>query len=218
MGDSKVKSILTQEAVNLSQTIVDHDHTIDQKRMISLGKLSRSIADSLRKRGQADIIVICTHNSRRSHIGQLALKLAALYYGIDGLRTYSGGTEATALNYRVVKALRSLGLNVKQLSEGTNPKYYIPLEKDDSLLDIHFSKPYDNSYNPQESFIALMVCNSADEACPVVTGAKYRVSLPYIDPKISDDTDKESTTYLNKVLEIGKEMFYVISEVKKSGT
>ncbi|RME96097.1 MAG: hypothetical protein D6772_12365 [Bacteroidetes bacterium] len=44
----------------------------------------------------AKLTVICTHNSRRSHMGQLWLAAAAAYYGIEGIATYSGGTEATA--------------------------------------------------------------------------------------------------------------------------
>jgi len=45
---------------------------------------------------------ICTHNSRRSHIAQLWVQTAAHYFGIRGVETYSGGTEATEFNSRAV--------------------------------------------------------------------------------------------------------------------
>ena len=33
-----------------------------------------------------------------------------------------------------------------------------------------------------------MVCGEADAACPVVKGAAARISMPYLDPKIYDDS------------------------------
>ena len=51
-----------------------------------------------------NLIFICTHNSRRSHMGQLWAQVAAFYYGIEHVYCYSGGTEATAFNPRSVKA------------------------------------------------------------------------------------------------------------------
>ena len=198
----------------LAETLLAEEANIPTKRKEELRMLSSVIADHLDRKEVVEIVVICTHNSRRSHIGQLMLKLAVYYFKIVNIRTYSGGTEATALNARVIDALVGLGLSVDKLSESDNPKYHIPLVVQDHILDIHFSKPYDNSYNPQDGFIAVMVCNSADEACPIVIGAEDRISLPYIDPKLSDDTDEEKETYKKKIMEIGAEMFYVISKIK----
>ena len=210
--------------------ILDHTENLVKKLSVfpkglspsreeKLDLLAKAISDSINHSNKAEVIVICTHNSRRSHIGQLMLKLAAICHNLGNVFTYSGGTEATAMNVRVARALKDHGLEVKQLTEGLNPKYYIPLVDNDPLLDIHFSKPYDNSYNPQQGFIAVMVCDDADEACPVVAGATYRISLPYIDPKISDDTEDERKIYYDKVIEIGREMFLVMDKVKKmSGT
>jgi hypothetical protein len=209
---------LLNSAEGLAHQCNSEKLAIDPARKESLDQLADTIGQSIESNNHADVIVICTHNSRRSHIGQLMLKLAALYYGVDHLYTYSGGTEATALNERVVQALRSWGLTIQQLSSSSNPKYYIPLVEHDDLLDIHFSKPYHCAYNPQKGYIALMVCDHADENCPVVMGAQYRVSCPYIDPKISDDTVEEAKTYKSKVLEIGREMFYVMDLVKGSIT
>ncbi len=59
-----------------------------------------------RSAGQAvQVTVICNHNSRRSHMGQLWLLTAAAWYGIDGVYSFSGGTEATAFHPNAVPAL-----------------------------------------------------------------------------------------------------------------
>ena len=129
MGDHPATKLAmhTQPLVEklLKQTI-----KLSRSRKEKLESLARAIATSLQNDGKADVIVICTHNSRRSHIGQLSLKLAAIYFGFDHIFTFSGGTEATALNPRVVTALKSHRLKVDQLSEGPNPKYYIPLTEE----------------------------------------------------------------------------------------
>ncbi|MEL7001172.1 MAG: hypothetical protein AAFN93_00400 [Bacteroidota bacterium] len=54
--------------------------------------------------GQVGIIIICTHNSRRNHISLVSLQTAALYYGIDGMQTFSGGLEETACHPNAVVA------------------------------------------------------------------------------------------------------------------
>lgn len=206
--------VLNQSALNLARKLDAEKNKFEITRKEFLHQLAEDIYQSIAEYDEAEVIVICTHNSRRSHIGQLTLKLAAIYNGISNVTTFSGGTEATALNERVVTAFRKHGLQVQQLSSGDNPKYYIPLVEVDQLLDIHFSKPYHCVYNPQKNFIALMVCDHADENCPVVLGAQHRISCPYIDPKVSDGSDEEAKVYEDKVLEIGREMFYVMDLVK----
>lgn len=186
------------------------------ERRLALEALASDIRSSISMFNRADITVICTHNSRRSHLGQIWLKAAALYYGVAGMHTYSGGTESTAFNHRMVLALKRAGFRVNQLDVNDNPKYYIPLSDDDYSLDIHYSKRYDESYNPQKQFTALMVCSQADEACPLVLGAYKRVSMPYSDPKDADETPQEAAVYDDKVREIGREMLYAVSLLQTS--
>ena len=58
-----------------------------------------------------------------------------------------------------------------------------------------FSKTYFDASNPQKGFAALMVCGEADAACPLVKGAAVRISMPYLDPKIYDDSTDEALKY-----------------------
>lgn len=160
------------------------------------------------------LTVICTHNSRRSHLGQILAAFAADTYGLPKIRTFSGGTEATAFNPRAVKALRTLGFEITSANENdTNPFYEVSWRADLQPLTA-FSKKYDSAPNPTENFAAIMVCTEADAGCPFVPGCDFRLSLPYLDPKAADDTKEEAFTYLAKVTEIGRGMFYVMSRVE----
>lgn len=160
-----------------------------------------------------DITVICTHNSRRSHLGQVWLQAAAWQYEFDNLRTWSGGTESTALYPSAAEALRSQGVELSQNTDRENPIYRIQLQSEQPSFDV-FSKRYSHPSNPQSGFAAILVCNEANEACPIVSGAVARFSLPYVDPKISDGTAEESRIYQERSKEIGGEMFYIIQRAR----
>jgi len=204
---------------NLSESIAELINDFDvitETRKLELENLALAINESLTQFGKAEITVICTHNSRRSQLGQLWIKVAAIHYGIKNIYTFSGGTEATSFNYRMVNAVKAYGFKVKQLDENANPKYHILLGEEDESMDILFSKVYSENYNPQSNYIAIMVCSQADEGCPFVTGAYKRISLPYLDPKEFDDTELESIKYLEKVKEIGREMLYMLSKTAKN--
>ena len=203
---------LYPETENLIKELEAEWHLIEDNRKLELEHLAGVILENIQEFNRADVTVVCTHNSRRSHLGQLWLKAAAMHYGIQNIFTYSGGTEATAFNHRMVLAIKRAGFKVNQLDMNDNPKFYIPVSDNDYRLDIHFSKRYDESYNPQKNFIALMVCSQADEACPVVVGGK-RFSLPYQDPKDYDDTVHEAGAYDMKLREMGREILYMVSKI-----
>ena len=155
---------------------------------------------------EAALIFICTHNSRRSHMGQIWAQAAAYTYGLDHVRTYSGGTEATAFNPRAIRALRKLGVDIAAQGD----RHRVQLQADKPSFEV-FSKIYSDASNPQSGFAAVMTCSDADEACPLVFGADARFATPYVDPKVSDGTPEEASTYQARALEIGAEMFYVMA-------
>jgi protein-tyrosine-phosphatase len=160
---------------------------------------------------QAPLVFICTHNSRRSHIGQILSQAAAAHYGLDHVRTFSGGTEVTAFNPRAVRALRELGVGIVEQEAGSlaNVRYLVSLQPSAPSV-VAFSKHYSDPANPQSGFAAVMTCAEADGACPLVFGAAARFSVPYVDPKASDGTDREAEVYRERALQIGTEMFYVM--------
>lgn len=203
---------------NLNHSVLELINEFDlitETRKQELENLALTINESITKFSKAEITVICTHNSRRSQLGQLWIKVAAIHYNIKNIDTFSGGTEATSFNFRMVNALKEYGFNVRQLDKNINPKYHISLGEEDESMDILYSKVYSENYNPQINFIAIMVCSQADEGCPFVAGVYKRISLPYLDPKEFDDTEFESIKYLEKVKEIGREMLYMVSKTAK---
>ena len=161
------------------------------------------------------IIVICTHNSRRSHIAQLWLQQAAAWFGIENLHTYSGGTMATAFNPRAVAALQRVGFSIQAYSESSNPFYEVIIPGYANSPMKCFSKKYDHPLNPQAHFAALMVCSEADADCPFIPGAEARFAHPFEDPKAFDDGPMEQQMYDQRVVEIGRECFFILSALSK---
>lgn len=178
------------------------------------------IADFVKSRRAAgtptSLTFICTGNSRRSHLGQLWAAVAAAHFGVDGVATYSGGTEPSALNPRTIAALERAGFVVEPPpSPGDNPHYRVRFGADLPPIEA-FSKRYDDPVNPSADFVAVMTCSEADQDCPFVKGAALRVSLPYEDPKVADGTPEEAARYDARSKQIATEMLYLFSKVAAS--
>lgn len=189
----------------LSQVELEFDQ-IPSERKIVLDGLSEFYRTSPRKA----FTFICTHNSRRSHLGQIWAAAACDFHGIERIESFSGGTESTAMNARIVEALRRVGLVVRGEGE-ENPRYDVRWSDQPGVTC--WSKTYFDEANPQSAFCAVMTCTDADQGCPVVLGAGARISLPYIDPKISDDTTAEALTYDARCRQIAREMVYAFGRV-----
>lgn len=187
-------------------------NTINRERKELLSDFAQYIINKKQKEEPIQLIFICTHNSRRSHLGQIWAQAAAFYFNIDNVDCYSGGTEATAFNPRAVKAIEDAGCKIQIKSSGKNPVYFVTLASKQNSLEL-FSKRFDDSFNPQEKFAAVMTCNDADEACPVVHGAEARFPIKYLDPKEADNTPEEENRYAERCRQISIEMLYVFALV-----
>ncbi|MDJ1503444.1 protein-tyrosine-phosphatase [Xanthocytophaga agilis] len=187
--------------------------TISAERKETLTLLVNFIVENTKASQGVNLNFICTHNSRRSQFGQVWARVAAAYYGISGIQTFSGGTEATAFNYRAVESLKHTGFQITDDQHATNPLYSVRYSEKEPVLQM-FSKVYDDKANPESNFAAIMVCGQADEACPFIPGADKRISLPYTDPKNGDGTAQEAQGYNAASRLIAKELFWVFAEVK----
>ncbi|MEO0326199.1 MAG: protein-tyrosine-phosphatase [Myxococcota bacterium] len=184
-----------------------------EERRYELDKIARYLRQELTDDAPARLTFICTHNSRRSHLSQLWASAAAVWFGVEGLETYSGGTEATAFNPRAVAALERAGFAIDRPAQSTdNPRYAVRMGPELPPA-IAFSKVYDEAPNPSEDFAAIMTCSAADASCPFIPGAELRVGIPYEDPKAADGTPEEAATYDARSRQIATEMFYVLSHV-----
>jgi arsenate reductase len=195
------------------KTIKSRFDEIPEDRKQDLLAIANTISTVLAEREEINLVFICTHNSRRSHMAQLWAQTAAWKYGFENIFCYSGGTEATAFNLRAVKALVSAGMEITTSDNTQNPVYEVSILEGRPMIKA-FSKKFTDPFNPQQDFVAVMVCSSADEACPFVPGADARFAIPYIDPKISDNTPDEEKTYAERSIQIAAEMFYMMSQVK----
>ena len=174
------------------------------------------LADFIGRRngaGEAALLVfICTHNSRRSQLAQVWAETAARLHGAPGVRAFSGGTEATAVEPRAVAALERAGFSAERLDDSDNPVYRIRSGDDGEPVDC-FSKVFDRPPNPTTGFAAVMTCSAADMACPVVAGAAERIALPFDDPGALDDTDREIEAYDACCRRIARDMLFALSLV-----
>ena len=183
----------------------------DRKNL--LRELTQFVETKISKHAIINLNFICTHNSRRSHMAQLWAQAAACYYRVPGIATYSGGTEATAFNPRAVDTMIKVGFLIKKTSEGQNPFYDATFSSESPPLRI-FSKRYDDPFNPSKDFAAIMTCSHANENCPIVFGAAKRIAITYEDPKDFDGTSREEEQYMERALQIGREMLFAFSEVR----
>lgn len=200
---------------NLKQTIQSLNfESIAADRKEVLQPLIDYLQNKVNKKERINLNLICTHNSRRSHLSQIWAQTAAAYYDVKEVYCYSGGTEATALFPEVAVTLTHQGFEINTIAEGSNPVYAIKFN-DETLPIIGFSKKYDAAFNPKSNFAAIMTCSQADEGCPFIIGAEKRIPITYEDPKLFDNTDFQSAKYIERSLQIATEMCYVFSKINK---
>jgi hypothetical protein len=186
---------------------------IGAERKEALKEGAEFISARMKEGKTANLIFICTHNSRRSHLSQLWAETAAAYYGIGNVATFSGGTEVAACNIRTVNALRRAGFSIVQSTSGKNPVYLAQVS--DALPPAKlYSKLFAAAENPQKGFMAIFTCDKAAAVCPTVPEAALRLPVLYVDPKASDGTSAEEVTYDERSHQIAREMFYMMSLVK----
>jgi len=201
-----------------SATIVQEFKEIDDSRRDDIKKIAEYIIGQITEKRRASLLFVCTHNSRRSQLAQVWIKIATVFYGVNDIASFSGGTEVSGVNIRVIRSLERAGVTINCPDPGlTNPVYNVMGDELNGAMKL-FSKLYDDPANPDTGFCAVMVCSDADEACPVVAGADMRTAIPYSDPGYSDDSPSETEIYDATCRTIAREMFFTVSLIKKSKT
>jgi len=191
--------------------LVSKFETITAERKVLLSKISNYIQSKIAQGQPINLVYVCTHNSRRSHFGQVWAAVAANYYKIPNVFTYSGGTEATAFNPNAINALKTTGFEISADSTDANPTYIVHFGENESTTC--FSKVYDNDVNPKSNFAAIMSCSDAEENCPFIPGVELRIGTTYEDPKAFDGTPLQDEKYLERSNQIAMECLYVFSRI-----
>jgi arsenate reductase (thioredoxin) len=200
-----MNAILTQTIMKFSEENI----SIERKEI--LAPLIIFLREKVLKDETINLNFICTHNSRRSHLSQIWAQTMAQYFEVKNVFCYSGGTEATAMFPKVAETLTQQGFDIYPLSSLPNPVYAVKYDEKCPPI-ICFSKEYNHPFNPGSGYIAVLTCNSADAACPVVIGADKRFAVKYEDPKLFDNTDLMDSKYAERSLQIGEEMWYIFKE------
>ncbi|MDO4264308.1 MAG: arsenate reductase ArsC [Deinococcus sp.] len=105
------------------------------------------------------VLILCTHNSARSQMGEGLLRRAAQELGL-ALEVHSAGTEATAVKEPAKVVMAELGID----------------------LSTHTSKTLHDVPDAQNFTYVITVCSSANDACPVYPAATERRHYPFRDP------------------------------------
>ena len=116
----------------ISKLLLSFD-SIPSPRKQKLIELAAHLKVALSSANPLNLVFVCTHNSRRSHMGQLWAKLAAHFYGFENVNSFSAGTEVTELNSNVIEMLQKVGCKVSTFQNVSNPAYLIEFGENQSL-------------------------------------------------------------------------------------
>lgn len=181
---------------------------IPDNRRKFLNILVEYILRKRKNKNYVNLVFVCTHNSRRSHLSQIWAQVLASYFDLDRIYCYSGGTKVTRVHSSIIKVLSNVGFRIESNENLNNPIFF--LRYSDSLPVITgFSKRFNDHFNPKKDFASIMTCTDADKNCPIIGGCDIRISLPYKDPKRFDKTAEEIKKYEERMLQIATEMYYV---------
>ena len=192
--------------------LTEEFNSIPKERKELLEKITGYISKKNAINKPINLVYICTHNSRRSHFGQIWATVAANYYHTKNVHAFSGGTEATAFNINAINAIQRIGFEVKKIIEEINPLYHIYFDEAENPIEC-FSKVYDAVSNPKNEFVAIMTCSDAEENCPYISGAELRIGTTYDDPKKFDNTSLQDAKYDERCKQIALEIFYIFSKL-----
>lgn len=187
--------------------------TISEERKSILKKTADYIQAKINENQQINLVYICTHNSRRSHFGQIWANVASSYYSVENVHTFSGGTEATAFHINAINSLKRIGFQISDDGKPQNPTHTVKFS--DSEFSTCFSKVYDDETNPQSNFAAIMTCSDAEQNCPFIPGVELRIGTTYNDPKEFDNTPQQDSKYDERCQQIALETLYVFSLVAR---
>lgn len=194
------------------QRALKEEKNIPDSRRADLARLADFVREERNAGRAVQLLFVCTQNSRRSQMAQIWAAAAAAYFGLTEMKAFSGGMEVSAFNPRAVEALIRAGFHIHDFG-GENPRYRVTYAEDGPAM-VCYSKRFDDAANPMSGFAAIMVCSEADQACPFVPGAAFRLSLPYEDPKVADGKASESAAYDKRSLQIASEILYLMGLVK----
>lgn len=133
--------------------------------------LALYLAKSIQQRSFANVLSMCTHNSRRSQLSMAWVHAWAQYFGLD-VRAYSAGVEVTACQMRTLDDLEAQGFAVNR-AQGENPRHQVGLGVGKPVE--LWSKLAQDQENPRDHFAALIYCDNAAQVQGPLEGCALRL-------------------------------------------
>lgn len=136
--------------------------------------MSKPDSNSNDSANQPLILVLCTGNSCRSHMGEGVLRQ---FLGEKGYQIRSAGSRpAGYVHPLAIAAMAEIGID----------------------LSNHHSKHMDE-FLMQEVETVITVCGNADQACPMFPGQLNRHHMPFDDPAHAEGTHEEQMRVFRRV-------------------
>ncbi len=195
-------------------TIPSFTDEVTEERKVLLQPIVSYLKEAISKKHEANLLFVCTQNSRRSMFAEVWAQVAAWNFRIKNFHACSAGSGATALHPNTRAALKRTGILIEAISGGENPQYQAEFGAAIPPMKL-FSKDIDHPELPKRNFGAVLVCVNDAEACPFIPHADVRIPLPYSDPKKFDGTDEIIAAYDRCCREIAKEMFWLMKLVSE---
>lgn len=137
------------------------------------------------------ILVLCTGNSCRSHMGEGILQKALG----DGFRVQSAGSKpAGYVHPLAIRALKEIGIDISD----------------------HTSKHLDE-FLDQDVETVITVCGNADQACPAFPGQMNRHHWPFDDPAHAEGTEAEQFEVFRRVRDEIRAVFGAYADGRLDG-
>ena len=122
--------------------------------------------------GKRRVLFLCTHNSARSQMAEGLLRGLAG----DRFEVHSAGTEATYVRPQAISAMVEVGVDISGQESKT--------------LERYLGETFD---------YVITVCDAANEACPIFSGAKNRLHWSFEDPSLATGTEAERLEVFRRV-------------------
>nr|HMS70186.1 hypothetical protein [Saprospiraceae bacterium] len=103
----------------LLNTVLPQVYQLKESRFKILDSIAKEVIIAIQQDGVANLVFVCTHNSRRSQMAQLSLQLFLQEVGIDKVKVFSCGTEKTHIPTQTQSLFKSLGLNLESQEDGS---------------------------------------------------------------------------------------------------
>src|ERR1051326_2355698 len=118
------------------------------------------------------VLFLCTEHFARSQMAEGLLR----NLGGDQFEVFSAGTEATRIRPLAIRAMNELGIDISTQESKT--------------LDRYLNEPFD---------AVITVCDQANEACPVFSGARQRLHWSFPDPSKAEGSEEQQLEVYRQV-------------------